>query len=60
MLVLFSKQQQLKAERISYKKTIEELKSDLKEQTEKLMLQNRFVAVSAHEMRNFATKYSSS
>lgn len=57
-LVFKSGYQLIKLKKTSNKKAFEDLKVALQEQTEKLVLQNRFAAVSAHEIRNFATKYS--
>eukprot|EP00826_Nyctotherus_ovalis_P062244 TRINITY_DN8972_c0_g3_i1.p1 TRINITY_DN8972_c0_g3~~TRINITY_DN8972_c0_g3_i1.p1 ORF type:complete len:388 (+),score=62.84 TRINITY_DN8972_c0_g3_i1:128-1291(+) len=47
----------LELERSSHEKTIEDLRAAMKDQADKLFLQNRFLAISAHEMRNFVTKY---
>eukprot|EP00826_Nyctotherus_ovalis_P033960 TRINITY_DN2778_c0_g1_i14.p1 TRINITY_DN2778_c0_g1~~TRINITY_DN2778_c0_g1_i14.p1 ORF type:complete len:943 (+),score=263.58 TRINITY_DN2778_c0_g1_i14:90-2831(+) len=49
--------QLIKAKKAKYKETVERLNSNLKESMDKYMLQNKFIAISAHEMRNFATKY---
>lgn len=49
--------QLLELERSAHEKTIEDLRAAMKDQADKLFLQNRFLAISAHEMRNFVTKY---
>lgn len=49
--------QLIKAKKAKHKETAERLHGSLKESMDKYMLQNKFIAISAHEMRNFATKY---
>lgn len=47
----------MKEKKKTYKENVAKLIATVKEKSNKILVQNKFIAVSAHEMRNFATKY---
>lgn len=57
MAVVASMSKLIKIKKTNYKETTKRLDKLLKEASEKYLIQNKFIAVTAHEMRNFATKY---